>query len=140
MIPEKENIRMPKKTILCVDDEEMVLTCLREQLADHFDDQYQYELAESAEEALEVIDELSEENVEVLIIISDWLMPEMKGDEFLITVHQKFPNIIKVLLTGQADEEAIQRAKTEANLFSCLRKPWNTQELIDTIQSGIGHL
>lgn len=38
-----------KKTILCVDDDEMVLTCLREQLADHFDDQYQYELAESAE-------------------------------------------------------------------------------------------
>jgi len=131
---------MPKKTILCVDDEEMILSCLREQLADHFGDQYQYELAESAEEALEVIDELSEENVEILIIISDWLMPEMKGDEFLITVHQKFPHIIKVLLTGQADEQAIQRAKKEANLFSCLHKPWNAQELIKTIQSGIANL
>lgn len=78
--------------------------------------------------------------MEVLIIISDWLMPEMKGDEFLITVHQKFPHIIKVLLTGQDEEQAIQREKTEANLFSCLCKPWNTQELIDTIQSGIGRL
>ena len=42
-----------------------------------------------------------------IIIVSDWLMPGMKGDEFLIQVHQKFPHIVKVLLTGQADSEAI---------------------------------
>ncbi len=131
---------MPKKAILCVDDEEMVLTSLRDQLTDHFGSQYQYELAESAEEALEVIDELCEENVEILIIISDWLMPEMKGDEFLIAVHHKFPKIVKVLLTGQADEQAIQRAKNEANLFNCIHKPWSAQELITTIQSGVEQL
>ncbi|MDM8558171.1 response regulator [Candidatus Parabeggiatoa sp. HSG14] len=127
---------MSEKVILCVDDEEIVLNSLREQICDHFED-YQCEVAESAQEAWEVIDELFDEGVNVLVIVSDWLMPGMKGDEFLVEVHKKFPKIIKVILTGQADEEAIKRAKEEANLYSCLRKPWHVEDLIKTIHSGL---
>lgn len=129
---------MPANAILCVDDEEIVLTSLKEQLQDHFGEQYLYEVAESAEEAWEVIEELYDDDVEVLVIVSDWLMPGIKGDEFLIAVHQKFPKTVKVILTGQADESAIERAKQEANLHSCLRKPWDVNELIETIRSGLG--
>ena len=128
---------MQAKAILCVDDEEIVLTSLKEQIEDYFGDQFMYEIAESAEEAWEVIDELYEDEVEVLVIVSDWLMPGIKGDEFLIAVHQKFPQIIKVILTGQADDNAIERAKREANLYRCLRKPWQIEELIETIRSGL---
>ncbi|MDM8558115.1 response regulator [Candidatus Parabeggiatoa sp. HSG14] len=127
---------MSEKVILCVDDEEIVLSSLREQICDHFGD-YACEVAESADEAWEVIEELSEDGVEVLVIVSDWLMPGIKGDEFLISVHQKFPKIIKVILTGQAEDDAIKRAKQEANLYSCLRKPWHVEELITTIRSGL---
>jgi len=73
----------------------------------------------------------------VIVIVSDWLMPGIKGDEFLIRVHQKFPHIIKVMLTGQADEEAVKRAKVEANLHECIDKPWEISELITAIQSGL---
>jgi CheY-like chemotaxis protein len=128
---------MQAKAILCVDDEEIVLSSLKEQIEDYFGDQFLYEVAESAEEAWEVIDEFYEDEVELLVIVSDWLMPGIKGDEFLIAVHQKFPKIIKVILTGQADDEAIERAKREANLYRCLRKPWQTEELIETIRSGL---
>jgi CheY-like chemotaxis protein len=131
---------MSEKVILCVDDEEIVLNSLEMQLKDQFGDQYLYEFAESAEEALEIIDELHEEGTEVLVIVSDWLMPGIKGDEFLIKVHDKFPNIIKVLLTGQADEQAVERAKHEANLHRCIHKPWETTELINTIRSGLATL
>ena len=128
---------MAKSVILCVDDEKVVLDSLKTQLREAFGNEYQYEMAEDAEDALEVIDELSQDEIPLLVIVSDWLMPGMKGDEFLIRVHQHFPRIIKVLLTGQADESAIARAKEEANLFRCLLKPWSEQELIETVQSAL---
>jgi CheY-like chemotaxis protein len=128
---------MSKPVILCVDDEIVVLDSLKTQLKKAFDKEYIYEMAESADEALEIIDELDEDEIDILVIVSDWLMPGIKGDEFLIRVHQKFPNIVKVLLTGQADDAAIERAKTQANLHRCLFKPWTTEELIETIRSGL---
>lgn len=65
-------------------------------------------------------------------------MPGMKGDEFLI--HVQFPQIIKFMLTGQVDDKAVERAKKLANLHRCLYKPWNGQELIETIKSGLAAL
>ena len=128
---------MSKSVILCVDDEKVVLDSLKTQLREAFGNAYQYEMAEDAEDALELIDELSQDEIPVLIIVSDWLMPGMKGDEFLIRVHRQFPRVIKVLLTGQADEAAIARAKVEANLYRCLSKPWSEEELIQTVQSAL---
>ncbi|MDY7012363.1 MAG: response regulator [Cyanobacteriota bacterium] len=131
---------MSKPVILCVDDEKVVLQSLKAQIKEHFGNAYSYELAENAEDALEVIDELIEEETQIILIVSDWLMPGMKGDELLIEIHQKFPNTVKIMLTGQADEEAVQRAVREANLHRCLRKPWSETELIETLQSGIAEL
>ncbi|MGD2180889.1 response regulator [Lusitaniella coriacea] len=128
---------MSKPVILCVDDEIVVLDSLKTQLKKSFGDCYLYEIAESADEAIEIIDELEEEGTPILIIVSDWLMPGIKGDEFLIQVHQKFPKIVKVMLTGQADGDAIERARKQANLHCCLLKPWNSKELIETIKSGL---
>ncbi|MFB2916932.1 MULTISPECIES: response regulator [Aerosakkonema] len=128
---------MSNKAILCVDDELLILESLKEQLRRIFGNKYLYEVAESGNEAWEILHELQADDVEVLVIITDWLMPGMKGDEFLIKVHQKFPKIIKIMLTGQADATAIERAKKEANLFCCLRKPWTEQELAQTILSGL---
>lgn len=131
---------MAKKSILCLDDEPTILTSLKGQLKRNFGSEYAYEFAESPDEALELIEELVEEGTEILLIVSDWLMPEMKGDEFLIEVHKKFPGIVKVMLTGQADGEAVKRAEKEANLFKCLAKPWKEEELVETIQTGISKL
>lgn len=64
-------------------------------------------------------------------------MPGVKGDEFLIRVHQQFPKLITVMLTGQADEEAIDRAKQKANLHACLYKPWTEEELYTIITSAL---
>lgn len=129
---------MTKLAILCVDDEVIILNSLLRQLQTAFDDNYIYETAENASEALELIEELQEENTDLLVIVSDWLMPGAKGDEFLIQVHQKFPGVVKILLTGQADEVAVERAQSQANLFNCLRKPWSESDLIQCIQSALG--
>ena len=125
------------KAILCVDDERIVLVSLRDQITKHFGDRYRYEVAESADEAWEVIEELCAEAIKVLVIVSDWLMPGMRGDEFLIQVHERFPSIVTVLLTGHADEAAISRARQYANLHAYIAKPWTEEHLISIIQSGI---
>jgi CheY-like chemotaxis protein len=128
---------MPKPAILCVDDEVFVLETLERQLQRAFKNTYLYEFAESGEEALELIEELQQNNVDIIVIVSDWLMPGIRGDEFLIQAHQKFPNTVKIILTGQADEAAIERARKQANLYSYLHKPWRDEELIETIKSGL---
>lgn len=120
---------MPESAIICVDDEIVILDSLKEQLKRSFGNKFVYEVAESAEEAWEVIEELQIEDIDIIIIVSDWLMPGTKGDEFLIQIHQRFPKFIKIMLTGQADEPAIARAQKEANLYACLSKPWTEEEL-----------
>ena len=94
-------------------------------------------MAESPADALELIDELNDDEISLILIVSDWLMPGMKGDEFLVRVHQKFPNIVKIMLTGQADEAAVNRAFDEANLHRCLQKHWSESELIETIKTAL---
>ncbi len=131
---------MSKPIILCVDDEKIVLESLKRQLKTAFRDAYSYEVAQDADEALELIEELNESAMPIMIIVSDWLMPGMRGDEFLIAVHQQFPNIIKIMLTGQADETAMERVRLEANLYRCLHKPWSKEELVETIQSALAKL
>ena len=131
---------MSNAALLCVDDELAILKALKEQFKRLFGKRYIYEVAQSAEEAWEVIGEFEEDDVDVLIIVSDWLMPNVRGDEFLAQVHVKFPDIIKILLTGQADDSAIDQAKIKANLHRCLNKPWSEDELIETIRSGLAKL
>ena len=123
--------------ILCVDDEQVILTSVTAQLKAHFGRRYLYETALNGDEALEVLDELREDNVKTLIILSDWLMPGMRGDELLVRAHQRFPHTIKLILTGQADAEGIERARREANLYACLQKPWSREQLISTIERAI---
>lgn len=128
---------MSDLAILCVDDEVIILNSLKEQLKRRFGSQYIYEVAESAEEAWEVIEELQEDEINVIVIVSDWLMPGMKGDEFLIKVHQQYPQLVKVMLTGQAEETAIKKAQEKANLHACLHKPWTEEQLAQVITSAL---
>lgn len=126
-----------KPIILCIDDEKTILNSLKAQLKTALGDSFRFELAESAYEALELIDELVNEGEVIVIIISDWMMPGMKGDELLTNLHGKYPDIIKILLTGQASKEAVENLYTNAKLYRCLAKPWSEQDLINCIQSAI---
>lgn len=131
---------MPKRAILCVDDEKIVLNSLRDQIARHFGKEYLCEVAESADEALEIVDELVEDGIQILIVVSDWLMPQKKGDELLREIHLRDPSIVTVLLTGQADEEAIARLQEQVNLHSYITKPWDEAALVETLRSGLGKM
>ncbi|HRG09578.1 MAG TPA: response regulator [Cyclobacteriaceae bacterium] len=126
-----------EKVILCIDDEKIILDSLRMQLRRELGYQYGLELAENAEDGLALMEELTDSGVKVIVILTDWLMPGMKGDEFLIKVHQRFPGIVKIMLSGYVDDESIAKAYKEANLFKYLRKPWESEELVSTIRQGL---
>ena len=128
---------MEKGVLFCVDDEIIVLTALKDQLRRAFDSQFVIEVAESAEEALDLLDELALDGHKLLVIVSDWLMPQMKGDEFLIEAHKRFPSVVKIMLSGQAETGAVDRARREAALHDFLPKPWNAAELVESIKEGL---
>ncbi|MDM8549739.1 ATP-binding protein [Desulfobacterales bacterium HSG2] len=128
---------MAKPVILCVDDETVILTSLRDQLIHHLGTEYTVEVAESGEEALELLEELSEEGIDVPVIISDQIMPGMKGDELLIEIHGRYPKALKIFLTGQADANAVGNAVNQANLYRYIAKPWDEADLKLTVTEAL---
>jgi two-component system sensor histidine kinase ChiS len=129
--------KMKKPVIICVDDEQMILNSLNKQLQRKFGDRFEYEFAESAEEALEIINELAEDGYTILMIITDQIMPGMTGDKFLINVHEKHPKPIKILLTGQAAIESAINAVNKADLYRYMTKPWDEEDFLLTIEKGL---
>ncbi len=126
------------KAILFVDDELLILISMSTQVRRHFGDQFRYLTAQTGREALDLIDEVSKEGIKILIIFSDWSMPGMNGDEFLKIVHTKYPEIEKVIVTGYADQSAIDSLKEEIHLKYSIRKPWEESELVDIIHNTVG--
>lgn len=124
-------------TIICVDDEMTVLDSLRQELAAELGRTYSIEVAESAEEALELLAELLEEGEQIPLIISDQIMPGMKGDRFLVEVKQRRPDIQKIMLSGQADPAAVEHAEQVAELFSFVPKPWDPHTLAQTVREAL---
>ena len=127
---------MAKPIIICVDDEKSVLNTLEEQILSHLGEDFEVELASSANEAIELINEIISEGLKIALIISDQLMPGMKGDEFLIEVHKKLPEVAKILLTGQAKVESIQNAIDKAALYRYISKPWELNDLLMTVKTA----
>ena len=122
--------------IICVDDEKMVLDSLNAQLKRNLGNDYRYEFAQSGDEALEVIEELRDSDDEVIyVVISDWLMPGIKGDQLLRAIREKVNDVKTILLTGHMDAEVIQQIKTDKeNKIKCIFKPWDEKALINLIK------
>jgi len=128
---------MKKPVIICVDDEKIVLTSLKNQLSHQFSSKYQVELAESAEETLELIDELIESGTDIPLIIADYVMPGMYGDELLVRIKEKLPETLSIMLTGQATAEAVGEAVNRAGLFRYIAKPWHESDFLLTVSTAL---
>ena len=106
------------------------------QIYNVFGSTFVYEIASSGEEGLDIVKEIFDE-IDILVTLSDWHMPGMKGDDFLIQLHKIYPDAVKIMVTGQATHDAIQRAYREANLFAVIHKPWTEEELINAIRRNL---
>jgi diguanylate cyclase (GGDEF)-like protein len=124
-----------REHIVCVDDEEGILTALRQQLSARFGGECDISVAKNAHEALELIDDLQHDGEEIAVVIADQIMPGMKGVELLEEVHRRSPRTVKILLTGQAGLDAVVYAINRAALDQYIPKPWDEPDLRLTIQN-----
>lgn len=117
-----------KLKLLVVDDETDNLDLLYRT----FRREFQVYKAESALSALQVL----EERGEMAIVISDQRMPEMNGTEFLSKTVERYPDTIRILLTGYTDVEDLVEAINSGQVFKYITKPWNPEELKAVVQQA----
>lgn len=123
-----------KMAILCVDDEMIILLSLIQELRGAFGDEYVYEKATDAYKAYEIIDDLSLEGIKLILVIADWLMPGIKGDEFLETVKSGHPDVRAIMVTGHADRDVVERLLSSGCVCDVLEKPWDHERLVEAVR------
>ena len=111
---------MEKRTVLFVDDEERVLSCLKGGL---LGEPYKTLFAKSGKEALEIL-----EKNEVHVIVTDMRMPEMSGLELLRAVKEKYPHIVRMVLSGYTQVTTLLTAINQGTIFKFITKPWDFKE------------
>jgi len=123
--------------ILCVDDDHTVLQALRSLLEKTLGGQAEIEVAECGQDAIDICVDSAEDGRPVNIVISDYIMPNMRGDELLIKLHEISPKMIKIMLTGQSDLTGVSRVINKSSLYRFLEKPFNNADLVLTAKSAV---
>jgi len=128
---------MNEFAILCIDDEPTILDSIEMELKQAVGSEYLIEFAENGEDALTICEELLAEKHQLALVISDCMMPGMKGDELLGRIHLLSPETRKIMLTGQADLEMVVRAIQHAEIYRYIAKPWQPEDLKLTLREAL---
>ena len=115
--------------ILLVDDEPNVLESIQRQLRNRFE----IKTAQSGEEALEVL----KTDGPFTLIVSDMRMPGMDGVQLLSRVKDMYPDTVRIMLTGNADQETAVAAANSGQIFRFLNKPCSTATLATALALGV---
>lgn len=121
---------MNRLVILCIEDEDEVRDAVMRDL-EVFEPTFLVEMAEDADDALQVVEEAMAVGDSVALVIADHRLPGMQGTDLLIELHRNpaTQSARKVLLTGQAGHEDTIRAINEAGLDHYVSKPWTADQL-----------
>lgn len=118
-----------RHTVLCVDDEKNILSALRRLLRK---ENYDLLTASSAQEALSML-----ESHTVHLVMADQRMPEMSGTELFEKIRDNYPDVIRIVLTGYTEIDAITGAINKGNIYKFFLKPWNDETLILEIRKAL---
>jgi response regulator RpfG family c-di-GMP phosphodiesterase len=116
-------------TLLFVDDEPSILSALRRLFRPHG---YRIMMAESGAAGLEIL-----EREAVDLVISDMRMPEMDGATFLKQVRGRWPQVMRILLTGYADITSTVAAINEGEIYRYISKPWDDNEIVLVVREAL---
>lgn len=111
---------MHKIKVLYIDDEQHNLAAFKSNFRRDF-------VVFTAESASEGLDILKSESISVLL--SDQRMPRMTGVDFFEKVKETYPNIVRILVTGYTDMEALVKAVNKAQIYKYINKPWDNDKL-----------
>jgi response regulator RpfG family c-di-GMP phosphodiesterase len=118
-------------TLLFVDDEPSILSSLRRLFRPHG---YRILTAESGKLGLETL-----EKEQVDLVISDMRMPEMDGAHFLEKVRERWPQVVRLLLTGYADVGSTVAAINRGEIYRYISKPWEDNDIVLTVREALEH-
>ncbi len=116
-------------TLLFVDDEASILSALRRVFRPHG---YRILIAEGGAAGLEI---LEKENVD--LVVSDMRMPNMDGAKFLRQVRERWPDCMRLLLTGYADMASTIEAINQGEIYRYISKPWDDEEIVKTVHDAL---
>lgn len=128
---------MNKPVVICVDDEPTVLESLKIELKQVLGNDCLIETAEGGDEALELFKELQSEDFEVAVVLADYIMPGLRGDELMQQIYTMSPQTLNIMISGQADLEAVANSIRYARLYRYIAKPWNPRDLKATVLEAI---
>lgn len=114
--------------LLFIDDEERILRSLKMM----FKHDYEVHTTTDPFAAIELVG-----NTRVDVVVSDQRMPIMEGVDVLRQVRERSPGTVRLLLTGYSDMDAMVRSVNEGEIFRYIEKPWQSQQLIDTIREAV---
>lgn len=116
-------------TLLFVDDEKNVLSALERVFRR---ERYTILTAAAGREALKLL-----ESGSVDLVLSDHGMPEMSGVELLSRVKEKFPDVMRIILTGQSDTQMMVSAINHGEIFRFVHKPWDDEDLKAVVRAAL---
>ncbi len=119
----------PPEKVLQVDDDRNLLDSFRRQ----FHKSLIYETATSGADGIQAV----RDGGPFAVVISDMMMPNMDGVEFLSQVRKISPNTVRIMLTGNANLEVAINAVNDGNIFRFLNKPVESDQLYQVILDGI---
>lgn len=128
---------MNQVAIICVDDDVSILDSLEIELHKIVGDEYLIEMADNGAECLELCQELLANSDKIALVISDCIMPGMRGDELLKQVHTLSPQTLTIMLTGQSELEALGNAIRYAKLYRYISKPWEFEDFKLTVTEAL---
>jgi response regulator RpfG family c-di-GMP phosphodiesterase len=118
-----------KHSILCVDDEMNILKLLKRLLEAQG---YEIVTASSGEEALQIL-----EKQRVDVIVSDQRMPGMSGSDLFRITRDKYPQAVRVMMSGYSDFDSLVNAINEGEIFRFISKPWDQKQFVELVRLAL---
>lgn len=124
-----------KYAVVCVDDDPYILQMLGFQLSKIVDQSHTLiEYFTDPHRALENIDLLIDERIDIIFVMVDYQMPKMSGAELIRKLKSKHINLKCIMLSGQANITSVDSLKSDNLLEEFIEKPWDEDELFDTLR------